>query len=133
MILPVGFHLRFCLAAAFLAVVLCNAQQQPAPEISTSAAAPVFRSSTSLVQIPVVVRDSSGHAVGTLGQDDFQLFDNNKPQIISRFSVEKFDTAVSLQQASVNPGGTKSGDAATASGGPPAISTSVIPGRFVAL
>lgn len=37
----------------------------------------------------MVVRDNLGRAVGTLKQDDFQLFDKGKPQIITRFSVEK--------------------------------------------
>ena len=39
--------------------------------------------------VPVVVRDNQGRAIGTLHQDDFQLFDKGKPQIITRFSVEK--------------------------------------------
>ena len=59
----------------------------------TSSQAPaVFRSSSNLVQVPVVVRDSSGHAVGTLRAEDFEVFDNGKPETISRFSVEEFDT-----------------------------------------
>jgi hypothetical protein len=32
----------------------------------------------------IVVRDGNGHAVGTLGRSDFQLFDNGKPQMISQ-------------------------------------------------
>jgi VWFA-related protein len=41
-----------------------------------------------LVQVRVVVRDSKGHALGDLHQDDFQVFDNGKPQVISHFAVE---------------------------------------------
>ena len=38
--------------------------------------------------VPVVVRDKKGNAIATLHQEDFQLFDNGKPQVISSFSVE---------------------------------------------
>lgn len=48
-----------------------------------------LRVSVKLVQVGVVLRDAKGHAVGTLKKEDFQLFDDGKPQVISSFSVEK--------------------------------------------
>ena len=42
-----------------------------------------------LVQVSVVPRDPKGQAVGNLRQEDFQLFDNGKPQVITRFSAQK--------------------------------------------
>jgi VWFA-related protein len=42
-----------------------------------------------LVPIRVVVRDSSGRAVGSLTKDDFQISDNGKPQVISQFFTEQ--------------------------------------------
>ena len=63
--------------------------QAPAPEVSSREAPVTFSSRVNLVLVPVVVRDGQGHAIGTLKQDDFQLFDKGKPQIITRFSVEK--------------------------------------------
>ena len=42
-----------------------------------------------LVLVRVVVRDAGGRAVGNLKQEDFELFDNRKPQVIKQFAVEK--------------------------------------------
>ena len=61
-----------------LAVGLLSAQTA---EVTTKETAVTFRSGTNLVPVSVVVRDSRGHAVGNLGIDDFQLFDNGKPQL----------------------------------------------------
>jgi VWFA-related protein len=79
---------------------MCSAQSAPAPpaaqsapaaqaEMSTHDAPATFSSRVFLVQVPVVVRDKQGRAIGTLHKEDFQLFDKGKPQIITRFSVEK--------------------------------------------
>src|SRR5450759_2261167 len=48
-----------------------------------------FKARVNLVMVPVVVRDRQGKAVGTLKQEDFQLFDKGKPQFIARFSMER--------------------------------------------
>jgi VWFA-related protein len=77
--------------------------------------------SVNLVTVPVVVRDSSGRAVGTLRKEDFRLFDNRQPQEISQFAVEEPNqSAVSLPDPS----------ASNASGNHPKF---VVPNRFTAL
>jgi VWFA-related protein len=47
-----------------------------------------FRVNVRLVLARVVVRDARGNAVGNLHQDDFRIFDNGRPQVISNFDVE---------------------------------------------
>jgi len=42
-----------------------------------------------LVLVRTVVRDTQGKAIGTLNKEDFQLFDNGKPQLIKQFVVEQ--------------------------------------------
>jgi VWFA-related protein len=49
----------------------------------------LFQARVNLVQVPVVVHDRAGKAVGNLKKEDFQLFDKGKPQYIARFSTEK--------------------------------------------
>jgi VWFA-related protein len=44
------------------------------------------------VLVPVVVRDAQGRSVGGLTKDDFQVFDNGKPQTIAGFSIVHRDT-----------------------------------------
>jgi VWFA-related protein len=54
------------------------------PEIVGSSA---IRVQSDLVEVPTVVRDAHGNAVGNLKKEDFLLFDNGKPQTISTFSI----------------------------------------------
>jgi VWFA-related protein len=70
--------------------------QQPAGEMTVKDEATTskvdevatFRANVRLVLAPVVVRDAGGHAVGSLHKEDFEIFDNGKPQVISHFAVE---------------------------------------------
>ncbi len=46
-----------------------------------------------------VVRDSHGRAIGILGKDDFQLYDNGKPQVIKHFVVEQSITPAKIEES----------------------------------
>jgi len=63
-------------------VGLAAAQQQQA------APPPVFRSSTRLVQINVVVHDRDGRPVADLKKEDFTVYEQGKPQPIAFFSMD---------------------------------------------
>ncbi len=76
------------------APVTPNPAAQNAPEMTTHDAPATFSTKVNLVMVPVVVRDAKGKAIGTLQKEDFQLFDKGKPQVISKFSVEKAGEAV---------------------------------------
>jgi VWFA-related protein len=57
-------------------------------EVSTQDTGTTFKVRVNLVMVRVVVRDSKGNIVSNLNKEDFQLFDNRKPQTITTFSVE---------------------------------------------
>jgi VWFA-related protein len=90
-----------------------------------------FRTRVNLVQVPVVVRDREGHAVGNLRKEDFQVFDQGKPQAITNFTVDK--SGGQTPSAEATPSGTTTAPAAPATDAPPAESqTAAMPDRFVA-
>ena len=74
--------------------------QAPAPEMSTKDTPVTFSTRVNLVLVPVVVRDKQGKAIGSLKQEDFQLFDKGKAQVITRFSVEKAGVPTPVAQPS---------------------------------
>ena len=71
-----------------------------------------------VVTVPVVVRDSSGHAIGNLQKENFEIFDNRKPQEITQFTIEGGDHAD--RNSSQSPGAQS-------------VKKNVIPDRFTAL
>jgi VWFA-related protein len=80
------------LLAALL--LMLQAPVDKSPEIASRDTITTFSSKVNLVMVPVVVRDAKGQAIGTLKKEDFQLFDKGKPQVISKFTIEKADGRV---------------------------------------
>ena len=119
-------YFRFALVVLFcLIAVAAGAQSQPAqsapapaapaaPDGSDQSAAEIvshdeattFKVNVKLVLVRVVVRDAQGHAIGNLHKEDFQLFDNRKPQIITHFVVEQPGSQVAKERQTANESGT---------------------------
>jgi VWFA-related protein len=118
--------LTLALVAAVPPAAGQTASPQNSPEMTTREQTVTFKTAVNVVNVPVVVRDSQGQAVGNLTKDDFQLFDRGKPQIVSRFTVEKSQGRETLVPA---PGGAP---AKTTEVVEPAAPAAVIPERFVA-
>jgi VWFA-related protein len=68
--------------------------QQKAVELASHDEPATFKVNVKLVLVRAVVRDSQGHAVGNLRQEDFQVFDKGKLQVISQFEVEQPGTLI---------------------------------------
>jgi len=78
---------RAILAVFGLSIAVSGQNAQP--DVEGKDAQAIFTSKVNLVMVPVVVRDKQGHAIGNLKKEDFQLFDKGRPQMITRFLVEK--------------------------------------------
>ena len=70
------------IAAALTLVALA------APPAASQTQEPVFRTGTRTVPVYVTVTDAEGRLVPDLGRDDFEIYDNGKPQAISIFANE---------------------------------------------
>jgi VWFA-related protein len=100
LILPAFLHLLILSSTASTCLFSFAQQPSSAPNVSAQTAEPGYklRVQTNEVIVRATVRDSQGHAVAGLTQDDFRISDNHRKQVISGFSVEKSPAASSLRQ-----------------------------------
>jgi VWFA-related protein len=80
---------RRLLLLAFAVVATCASTvsaQRPDTSADQSEKKPIFRLSVSLVQLDAVVTDRKGRHVTTLGKDDFEIFQDGRPQPITAVS-----------------------------------------------
>jgi VWFA-related protein len=48
-----------------------------------------LESKVDVALVPVLVSDAQGRAVGNLKKEDFQIFDNDKPQVVTGFTIQR--------------------------------------------
>ncbi|MGD0696963.1 MAG: VWA domain-containing protein [Terriglobia bacterium] len=75
-------------AHGLAAISLAIAATGQGPESASKQDQVIFRASTRLVQVDVIVHDKNGKPVPGLTRDDFTLWDGGKQEAISLFSVE---------------------------------------------
>lgn len=97
-------------------------------EVSSHDGPATFKVRVNLVLVRVVVRDAQGKVVPNLKKENFQLFDNRKPQAISSFSVEtpEAHTASAVASPGTSEGSSSSTDVI-------AGKATVLPQRFVSM
>jgi VWFA-related protein len=71
-------------------------EERPKDEVTTHDTPATFKVRVNLVQVRVVVRDENGQVVPNLHREDFQIFDNRKPQLLSTFSVDTAESRAAL-------------------------------------
>src|ERR1035438_2647809 len=86
--------LAFLAAILLAAVVLVmppqlrSAQEQRPPQQPPPGEMPVFKDTAELVNLLATVHDKKGHLISTLEKQDFQIFEDGKPQEIKYFNRE---------------------------------------------
>lgn len=102
-------------------------ESRPKDEVATHDSPATFKVRVNLVQVRVVVRDPDGGIVANLHREDFQIFDNKKPQLLSTFNVDTPESRAAALTASADasPGIASEAEKATL--------LAKLPQRFVAM
>jgi len=105
-----------------------STDNQDNQEVSSRDTPTTFKVRVNLVLVRAVVRDAAGKVVSGLKKEDFQLFDNRKPQTISSFSLETPEMHTASAVASPGAAEGYSSSADTVAG-----KATVLPRRFVSI
>jgi len=83
---------------AFLAIlgVLAGRRDAPAGAQPPAGAPRVFRSDVELVTTAVTVTDEAGRLVTTLARDDFEIYEEGRPQEVAQFTSERVPVSLGL-------------------------------------
>lgn len=93
--------------AAPVATPTPRPQQPPPTGITTDRTQlPVFSISVNFVQVPVTVKDSSGHLVSGLGPKDFTILEDGVPQQLKFFTSDPFPLSAAVVVDTSLPGDT---------------------------
>src|SRR6266481_8543465 len=81
--------MRTQLSLVFVALtsVIVSGQQGRVPAPPQEPPAVTFKTEVNYVEVGAVVTDAQGNFVRTLNKDDFQIFEDGKPQKISAYSL----------------------------------------------
>lgn len=97
---------RSFLAAVCIAAAISPSVRAQSASAAGSAQQPgyTFQTGTRIVLTDVTVTDRNGNPVHGLKASDFQIFDNNKPQMLASFEEHITTPVAPIEQASTSPG-----------------------------
>jgi VWFA-related protein len=88
-----------------------NKPAQPKAELTSRDTNTTFKLRVNLVQVKTIVRDAKGDVVKDLKREDFEVYDQGKPQVITNFAVDtaesrkkRIEEAAQTQQDAEEPG-----------------------------
>ena len=87
-----GRHFRFAGLLVLLAGTALGARQAPAGQAPAAQApagpqSPTFKVQVDYVEVDVLVTDARGNYVRDLKKEDFQVFEDGKPQAVTNFAL----------------------------------------------
>ncbi|HEV2689893.1 MAG TPA: hypothetical protein VGV35_15145, partial [Bryobacteraceae bacterium] len=86
------WHRHSCLCGPrFFPILVCLSLFAQTPQAPPSTP-PTFSTTTNLVILNVTVRDKSGKLVDNLKKEDFTVFEDEKPQSVAVFELERLSS-----------------------------------------
>jgi len=88
-------HAAICFAIAAVFVISAHGQQASPPPQSPESAF-LFKSGVELINISAIVSDSSGRFVPGLQKEDFVVYEDDQPQVLTHFSAERVPVSLGI-------------------------------------